>query len=146
MSEAPKTRRRWFQFGLRSLFIAVALAAIVAVWVAGQLDWIRQRQEIIAEYPTGGTTPGFRAPGLLWLFGEPGIEEVYMRSRIKAERERLQRPFHEQEEREEVERVRRLFPEAIIQFPQGTYYKTVFPDAPVPRDQYPDRPLNLKPE
>ena len=56
-------------------------------------------------------------PGFLWLFGEKGCDRIYMRALVKKEILRRQRPFHEQEEKEEVRRIKRLFPEAIIEFP-----------------------------
>jgi len=93
------------------------LAAIATTWISHQLKWIRQRQDVVANYPVSGPLEGVRAPGLLWLFGEPSVECVYMRASDKKERLRLQRPFHEQEEKEEVQRIQQLFPEATIRFP-----------------------------
>jgi hypothetical protein len=82
MNETP--RRRRFRFGLRTLFVLVTLAAVVAGWVVWSLDWIRQRREFgrnlergtHAEFVDYDRTVG--APAMLWLFGEGGVRWVYI--------------------------------------------------------------------
>jgi hypothetical protein len=71
---------RWLtpRFSLRTLFVLVTLAALLAWWVVSQLNWIRDRREFVANNPVvlvrfGDST---RAPGLLWPFGEKGNSEV----------------------------------------------------------------------
>jgi hypothetical protein len=48
MPPAPKPTRRWFQFGITSLFL---LTALVAIWLAWELPYIRQRQAWVRENP-----------------------------------------------------------------------------------------------
>jgi hypothetical protein len=95
-----KPRRRWFSFSLRTLFVLVTLAALVVGWVAWSLNWIRQRREFVHrfELDTGILTvdPVPSAPGLLWLFGEKGVQHILLP--------------HESEYAE----AQRLFPEAQI--------------------------------
>ncbi|HEY4311956.1 MAG TPA: hypothetical protein VGN12_21085 [Pirellulales bacterium] len=50
-------RRRWFQFGLRSLLVVVTL---LAFWLAWELHFIRERQRLIRDYSS---------PPKSWLFG-----------------------------------------------------------------------------
>ena len=46
MPTPPKTRRRWFQFRLTMLFV---LMTLVAVWLAWELSFIRERQAWLRE-------------------------------------------------------------------------------------------------
>ena len=70
--------RRWFRFSLRTMFV---LVTVLCVWLGYSLNWIRQRREAIAhahfEKVSIKTTAPIRAPGLLWLFGEPGYDRIW---------------------------------------------------------------------
>jgi hypothetical protein len=44
MSET-KPSRHWFRFGLRTLFVTVAIMAAACAWLFAHLKWIRDRQE-----------------------------------------------------------------------------------------------------
>jgi hypothetical protein len=46
MTTAPQTRRRVFQFGLRTMFVAVT---VFAVWLGDELKFVRDRQTWIRE-------------------------------------------------------------------------------------------------
>jgi hypothetical protein len=77
-----KPNRRRFRFGLRSLFILVTL---VAVWAAYSANWIRERRDFVRKLesdPLSSTiarfNSAFYAPGLLWLFGEDGVESMVL--------------------------------------------------------------------
>ncbi len=78
--------------------------ALVAVWLAWNLNWIRQRREFVhrLELDTSDILTLDRfdsvhsAPGLLWLFGEKGVQYILLQS---------ESDFAE---------ARRLFPEARI--------------------------------
>src|SRR5438552_1939151 len=75
------TRRR-LQFSLRTLFVVVTL---LCVWLAWEVNWIRQRHALLASHkvflfdelvgPTPKDTPP-PAPGMLWLFGETGVQNM----------------------------------------------------------------------
>jgi hypothetical protein len=106
------TPPRRFRFGLRTLFVVVT---VVACWCGYQVNWIRQRQAAIGSGdarivwygpgdlffpdPTTQKQPveaPVEAPWNLRLFGETGARGVVVRHRS------------------DVERMRRLFPEASI--------------------------------
>ena len=75
-------RRRWYQFSLRTIFVLVTIAcAGFGYWVHWSKEWIRQRHELLQQYRLNdGKLQGqnaTRAPGGLWLFGEPAITELF---------------------------------------------------------------------
>ena len=45
MESTQPTRRRWFQFGLGTLFV---LMTVFAVWLGWELKYIRERKEFLA--------------------------------------------------------------------------------------------------
>lgn len=103
---APK--RRWFRFGLRTLFVMVTL---LCGWLAYQLNWIQSRRALIAETPKWRViagrshSPQPRSPAMLWLFAEPGYAFV-QRARL------YNQP--DLNEISEIKRAQSLFPEARI--------------------------------
>ncbi len=113
MNAAPT--RRWFRFSLRTLFVVLTVSAVFLGWFAYQLNWIRQRREflksqnaIAARNPALIGTPirwPVDAPGLLWLFGERG--QGHLTLAIVRDGE------SEPDVSIEIEKARRLFPEAV---------------------------------
>ena len=97
--------RRWFQFRLRTLLIAVAVLAVPCAWVGYSLSWIRQRHEFLAMENVGSmqtdgvpisgghpiaAPPEFkRAPGCLWLLRERGCFGVIVPRPLMPEAKRL---------------------------------------------------------
>jgi hypothetical protein len=85
------------------MLATVALGALASSWLVSQIHWIAQRREFRAVHKSldavylHGTC---RAPGALALFGEQGIEVIYLAKRYEAA-------------------VRRLFPEASIAITPG---------------------------
>jgi len=72
-----KSRRRWWQFRLRTLLIAAALLALPLPWLGMQWNRMRQREQFIANtqnpfhpqiYCAPRVADYSRDPGL-WLFG-----------------------------------------------------------------------------
>lgn len=43
----PAAKRRWFRLSLRTLFVLVTAMACCIGWVIDQLNWIRQRRELL---------------------------------------------------------------------------------------------------
>ena len=76
MADTPaKPRRRWFRFGLRTLFVA---ATAVACWLGYQLNWIRQRHDALRALPDEiiyRQGPEIAPPLSLRPFGEQGVTE-----------------------------------------------------------------------
>src|SRR3954466_12084232 len=101
------TRRRWYQLSLRTFFVLVTLACVgFGYWVHWSREWIKQRQEEREQqnhwYVYTADRSGkskWPAPAGLWLFGEEGIESIIcFRGTLP----------------DEVDRMRRLFPEAKV--------------------------------
>jgi hypothetical protein len=44
MSTDSAIRRRWFQFGIKSLLATVTAAAVMLSWINYNLNWLQQRQ------------------------------------------------------------------------------------------------------
>jgi hypothetical protein len=115
----PRSRQRLFQFGVATALLAVTLFAAI---LAYHVNWIRQRaalrqpeaRERYGFYPAGS------GPYLLRLFGEPGYMEVHVYftqnvPELTVDEMRIHglRPLTASE-RDEVERVQRLYPEALV--------------------------------
>jgi hypothetical protein len=121
------SNRRWFQFRLRALFVMTTAVAIVAASVVCELDWIRQRREMKAEgdhlfditwnYVTGATSQDLSPTGstvnqrLLWLFGEPSVERVYVLFVVEDD---IEYEYENVRDFQKVRRAQALFPEAEI--------------------------------
>jgi hypothetical protein len=92
---------RWFRFRLRTLFVIVLLVSLPLAAVPYVESWETERIEV-ANLPCYRSNPwhdGADAPWILWFsYREHGAETIY-----------LTRPTPE-----EVERVRRLFPESQV--------------------------------
>jgi hypothetical protein len=54
MTALPK--RRWFRFGLRTMFVVLAVLAIPLDWLAWQIQIVRERKAVLAEVES--TAPG----------------------------------------------------------------------------------------
>jgi hypothetical protein len=99
------TPRRWYQFGLRTMFVLTVVVSIPLAWVGYSLNWIRQRREWRKENPHScyegsapsgyNSPPPIAAPNGLSLFGEKGVQYVWCEHR-------------------DAELAKRLFPEAEI--------------------------------
>jgi hypothetical protein len=104
------------RFGLRSLFLLIALLSVLAAWAAAQFNWIRQRHAVLSsrkiyeakQYVITGLPAPLpnRAPWSLRLFGEAGQADFL----VNLPESDLQ-----------FQRIRELFPEARVQgmFEQG---------------------------
>lgn len=101
-----------FRFRLRTLLIVVAVLAVPMAWVESSLRWIAEREKAVPlivrqewEYLADQSKRGVarpRSPGLLWMFGEEGLPELYRFDELS------------DDEREHWERAKRLFPEAKV--------------------------------
>ena len=103
-----KPNRRWFRFSLRTLFVLVTL---FGCWLAYQLNWIRERHNApvlagistaIEATPAGPkeVTIEHDPPWPLAWFGERGYSALA-----------VDESYGEQE----IERIRKLFPEADVE-------------------------------
>ena len=53
---APKRRRRWYQFSLRSLMLFILVCAIPSAWVGPKLEATRCEQVVVTEIESLGAT------------------------------------------------------------------------------------------
>lgn len=111
MTPAPK--RRWFRFGLATMFVVIAA---LASWIGYGTNWIRQRHNAlaiggveIADDPFASAPISVPAPGLLRLLGERGYSDLS----FKCSRGDFELT---PDEKNELDRLRRLFPEASFGF------------------------------
>jgi hypothetical protein len=122
MSEVLPTRRRWYQFGLGTLFVVVT---VLAIFIAYHVNWIRQRHAFLAfqdarwgdDELSRLNKPVFlqqrsnsapKASGLLWVFGESGCAVLNVWVSIPDLKE-LSLSDHKS-----IELAERLFPEASV--------------------------------
>ncbi|MGD9721181.1 MAG: hypothetical protein AB7O59_03890 [Pirellulales bacterium] len=121
----PTPKRRWFRWSLRTMFVVVT---VLGGWLAYQVNWIAQRHQFL-ESPAvcefrGAVMLGGRAPGALWLLGEPGVKGMSVAIVAKGRPGDVDR--FDWELHETVREARRLFPEAgvgwVVYFntPRGT--------------------------
>jgi hypothetical protein len=96
-----KPRHR-FQLSLRTLMLLVTLLCAEFAWAGYQLHWLKQRHAALASERFGEMAIAFEpetdAPSFLWIFGEFGVPALWC----------------ENDTPENLETLRRLFPEAKI--------------------------------
>ena len=71
--DAPAAKRRWLRWSLRTMFVVVTVAGCLVGWLTYNLNWIRQRHEVVSRPNVSklddGNTP---APFALRMLGESG--------------------------------------------------------------------------
>jgi uncharacterized protein (DUF2342 family) len=103
MSSHPQPRRR-FQYRLRSLLIGVALLAIACGYVARQAEIVSERRAMLdwINMHNGSVASQHQSSPIAWvrqLLGDRSIAHIALQPDT---------------DRTEVQRIRRLFPEADI--------------------------------
>jgi hypothetical protein len=100
---APK--RRWFRFGLRTMFVSVTVFGIACGCLFWQWNQSRQRENLLAALAADGAQimriPAASSPFMLRTFGTTYIGEI----RLPASKFSLA----------DIERVRATFPEAKVE-------------------------------
>lgn len=110
MSDKSRNRRRWFSFSLRSMLAAVVVLSVAGAWVGYQLNWIRQRHDVLENDQDSPLwvsvavldgAPCTRTPWPLGLFGEEpaGMPTIWLRDSVTDE---------------ELTRAQYLFPETEV--------------------------------
>ncbi len=115
----PTDKLLWFRFSLRTLFVLVTVAAC---WLGYEVNWIRLRRAVVADLPRWQALEGIPntsmrqpdAPGLLWMFGEPGYAAVSLLVPVDTVDEALDESWPPRKVAAELQRVERLFPEAMV--------------------------------
>jgi len=86
--------RRCFRFSLSTLFVVLT---VFGVWLAVQVNWIRERREILRRIPgEPADWVAAKAPWSIRIFGERGYHDLH---------------FWRDLTREEYFRIKQLFPE-----------------------------------
>jgi hypothetical protein len=115
MDPAPP-RRRWFQFGIGTMLL---LVTVVATFLAYHVNWIRQRRHFIAQEKESAQVRSVpvsydsdpsqtRAPGFLWMLGEPGHWAMLVIAEGESEATLTSHDY------ERLRIAKQLFPEAKI--------------------------------
>lgn len=94
MPESTVPSRR-FQFGLRTLFAAVTIIAIFVGFVGYHVNWVRQRRISLEALGISINAKDRQAPGLLWLFGEPGRDLLFINDDDPGHKRRVEELFPE---------------------------------------------------
>jgi hypothetical protein len=110
--DAPKPRRRWFSFSLRTMFVAVSL---FCMWLGYELNWIRERRAFLRMNMQKDSL-AVPAPWSIRVLGERGYFIVYVQTRY---RKVISDETLDVETIRRLNDARRLFPEAAIDF---TFY------------------------
>jgi hypothetical protein len=109
--------RRWFRFGMQTLFVVVTEMAILAWFVSYQCNWLQQRRDFIRSRSdliaiSEASSISTHAPKLLWIYGEIGYDYIYLAAHSRSA------PASEAE----IAEARRLFPEAqVVAGPRASY-------------------------
>jgi hypothetical protein len=78
MNDAPRPKRGWYQFSLRTMFVFVTLASAGFGWLGSQISWVRERRRVIEDrreilHATFVDEP---VPWPLWLIMEDGWGQI----------------------------------------------------------------------
>jgi hypothetical protein len=115
-ADLPKLKRRWYQFGLRTLMIVVAMVAAACAYIAHEARVVRDRQEFFSAHDTKNhvqtpqsTTKILANGNRMSLGDEPSFIRRWLGD-IRYMEILLYAPVTEEEQRKAVE----LFPEALV--------------------------------
>jgi hypothetical protein len=124
MAEKPdnaEPRRRWYQFGLRTLLIAVALLGVGCWYIAGQARIVSERKAIRGELESWTIIVQFDKPGspppavvpqvsrLRRLLGDEAVGVIYL---VPDDG----RFYRDRESYQYEDAIRKAFPEAEIRY------------------------------
>jgi hypothetical protein len=110
-AEPQKPRRRWFQFRLRTLLVAMTVACAVSSWVGYQLNWIRERHAIMAD---GAPMQNSQVLGRCTEVSYDNVVGAPWSLRLLGERGCCNLVLTFKKSDPQTARIRRLFPEAQV--------------------------------
>ena len=114
MPQAPRTRRRWFQFGLGTMFL---LVTVLCVWLAWAADWARERRDaliVLRESPVVVVDTTSQISG--WA-EKPWTSMPISLRLLGCERVKLIHLARVQYSDGDRDRIQALFPEATVMMP-----------------------------
>ncbi len=82
----PPSHRRWFRFSLRTFLV---LLTLFCVWLGIQVQWIKDRHDVLARYPDISDSACPSAPWSIRILGERGVGVILLSGADDAERERI---------------------------------------------------------
>jgi hypothetical protein len=88
--------RRSLRYSVEAMFLGLALLLTAIIWVNRSMNWIEQRQTMLASDAVQGHFRGSKAPNGLWLLGENAVVIIIVKDEVH------------------ISHVRRLFPEAEV--------------------------------
>ena len=68
---APKRRRRWYQFSLRTLMLFMVVCAILSAWVGWKLEATRREQVAVARIDWASDMEAWHNVGYHQMYGKP---------------------------------------------------------------------------
>jgi hypothetical protein len=107
-ADAPKRKRRWFQFSLRSLLIGVTIFCLVGGWLGRELFIARQRLDTLKWLESQGGCCG------LWP-GHKGEDEPSIVRRLFGDREVQWLQIPRSVSDDDAQRLMDIFPNATAQ-------------------------------
>jgi len=125
----PASKRRWLRFGLRTVFVVVACTASFFGLLRWARNWAAERQAFLETDSNQRvpmaivTSDSHSAPLPLRLLGEQGILEMKIGFEGPADAPLGDIYALSAEQKAEVDRIQRLFPEARI---EGYVYRVGF--------------------
>src|SRR6185295_13425527 len=114
-------RRRWFRFSLRTLFLVVAILGVFHGWLGVQLKWMYDRHEALQ------WALDHKEPVVISL--EPPEVELPWQLTLLGERPQRTTFYFApctDEQLAQIERVRKLFPEANVQYGNAPWRSPTF--------------------
>jgi len=76
MTDQPHTRRRWFQFRLRTLLAAVLVLSVPLSWFAWNMERARRQREAVSSLVAKGVFVAYESDAT-WEYGPPVNPRLY---------------------------------------------------------------------
>ena len=111
---ALSLNRHRLRFSLRSLLISILVIGLGSKYIVSKREWVRERENLLTDRRVWNTwAPSSYGPGGLWLFRLAGYDDgTWWYERVWVLSDPEADTWTDRDQERELERVRRLFPEA----------------------------------